>query len=195
MPDAPRVKTDPCRSGAPSGPYDGDVLAGETGETMTPAGAAATIAAIAAELRRKILTGAYQAGDRLPTRAELAAAHGVSLESAGVAHRRLRDEGLVALEQGRGAFVLPVGVYQVAVRIPDGGVTPLHRRGVRVRPGGGVLAAEAEQVQGGRVWRLTVVAADAAAAGVAGLRAVRDAAGGGDWRAASVEAVPGDVTG
>ncbi len=156
---------------------------------MTPAGAAATIAAITADLRRKILAGEYQAGDRLPTRAELAAMHHVSPESAGIAHRRLRDEGLVALRQGSGAFVLAVGAYQVTVRAPGARVTQV-RGGRRARADAAVSRLAVTQEGGDRVWRMVVVAVDAGAAAAIGLAAVRRGAGGGDWRGASVEAAP-----
>ncbi|MFG3418704.1 tyrosine-type recombinase/integrase [Micromonospora sp. NPDC048063] len=60
---------------------------------------------IAAELREQIEAGALRPGDQLPTVAELAGAHGVSV---GTAHRAvglLTSEGLVNVARGRRATV------------------------------------------------------------------------------------------
>ena len=67
---------------------------------------AAWIAAIFREVRSAIYAGEYEAGDRLPTRAELARLKGVSAESIGIVMRMLAAEGLVSSEQGRGTFAL-----------------------------------------------------------------------------------------
>jgi GntR family transcriptional regulator len=59
---------------------------------------------IAAELRRKIRTGVYAPGDRLPSSAALQARHGVSGQTVQHAMNSLRNEGLVETRPGLGWF-------------------------------------------------------------------------------------------
>ncbi len=62
-------------------------------------------AQLASVLRHQIAQGALRAGQRLPTVAELAAAHGVARITARQAYRVLAREGLVHSARGRGTFV------------------------------------------------------------------------------------------
>jgi hypothetical protein len=78
---------------------------------------AASIAAIFREVRSAIYAGEYEAGDRLPTRAQLATLKGVSAESIGIVMRMLAAEGLVSSEQGRGTFALSRRRFRVRVII------------------------------------------------------------------------------
>lgn len=104
------------------------------GASVTPR-EAASIAAIAAEVRAAIYSGAYPVGSQMPTRVKLASDKGVSAESAGIVMRMLAGEGLVSLEQGRGTYVLPRRRFTVRVRIrrPDGGVIPAKARAAASR--------------------------------------------------------------
>ena len=60
---------------------------------------------IAASLREQIQIGHLKPGDRLPTVAELAAAHTVSVGTAHRAIALLKDEGLIEVARGRRATV------------------------------------------------------------------------------------------
>jgi len=60
---------------------------------------------IADELRARIRSGEYAPGDRLPSMADLMAAHRVALGTVKDAIGVLTDEGLAYKEQGRGTFV------------------------------------------------------------------------------------------
>jgi DNA-binding FadR family transcriptional regulator len=62
--------------------------------------------AIAAELRREILRGAWPAGARLPAERDLAARLGVHRSSVREALRQLEQLGLVSIRRGGGATVL-----------------------------------------------------------------------------------------
>lgn len=56
-------------------------------------------------LREKILSGAFVAGDRLPTENELIQQYGVSRITVRQALTALAEEGLIERQQGRGTFV------------------------------------------------------------------------------------------
>ena len=56
-------------------------------------------------LREQIYSGAYGAGDQLPTEAELVADYGVSRITVRQALKTLEEEGLIRREAGRGTFV------------------------------------------------------------------------------------------
>lgn len=60
---------------------------------------------IAADIREKIKSGDYPPDSKIPSRIDLAAAWGVSPETAAKAVRILRDEGLVVIVPSYGAFV------------------------------------------------------------------------------------------
>lgn len=67
-------------------------------------------AQLAAELRAGIATGDFH--HRFPTEEELTARYGVSRNTVREAVRRLRDEGLVERQQGRGTFVAAAEIEQ-----------------------------------------------------------------------------------
>lgn len=98
------------------GPYDvsGDPRLAQA--LVTP-GEAASITAIARELRARIYSGEHPVGSRLPSRIALGSLKGVSAESVGTAMRMLAAEGLVSLEQGRGTYVLPRRRYEVEMSV------------------------------------------------------------------------------
>jgi GntR family transcriptional regulator len=60
---------------------------------------------IAADLRRKIASGEYAAGAKLPSERDLAAQYGVSRPTARLAVTALQSDGQVITVPGRGAFV------------------------------------------------------------------------------------------
>lgn len=63
---------------------------------------------IADDLRRDILSGRLAAGNKLPSFDDLADRHNVDRNTAGRAVARLREEGLVYTQHGRGTFVLDI---------------------------------------------------------------------------------------
>ena len=62
---------------------------------------------LAAILRELIESGELSAGDQLPSELTLQQRHGVARGTVRHAIRQLRDEGLVVVFAGRGAFVTP----------------------------------------------------------------------------------------
>lgn len=58
-------------------------------------------------LREAVATGEYQAGDQLPTEAELRAVYDLSPMTVRRAIAMLLDQGVVSTTRGRGTFVLP----------------------------------------------------------------------------------------
>jgi DNA-binding GntR family transcriptional regulator len=60
---------------------------------------------LAAILRARIASGELPPGRVLPSEATLMQEHGIARETARKAVRVLRDEGLVEIVQGRGAYV------------------------------------------------------------------------------------------
>lgn len=100
---------------------------------------------IAAELRAKIERSAsgFGPGDKLPSVADLQAAHGIAFQTARDVFRALERDGLAFTQQGRGSFVSPfigkltrdgVGRYQPNAR-SEGGArgafeAELHRLGL-----------------------------------------------------------------
>jgi DNA-binding GntR family transcriptional regulator len=62
---------------------------------------------LAAELREDILSGKYQAGDKLPTEFELADQYGLSRQTVRHAFRELVEECLVYRVRGVGTFITP----------------------------------------------------------------------------------------
>jgi GntR family transcriptional regulator len=64
---------------------------------------------LAGILREGIAAGEYAAGRALPSEATLMQQHGLARETVRKAVRVLRDEGLVQIVQGRGAYVTKGG--------------------------------------------------------------------------------------
>lgn len=60
---------------------------------------------IAAAVRRGILEGTIQSGERMPPAAELSASLDVNRNTVLHAYQLLRDEGLLELRRGRGATI------------------------------------------------------------------------------------------
>jgi len=70
-------------------------------------------------LRGGIREGRWQAGDRLPSEAELGAQFGVARMTVNRALRELQLEGLVRREQGRGSFVAPLERVAAQLKLRD----------------------------------------------------------------------------
>lgn len=162
---------------------------------MTPS-EAATIAAVAGIVRRKILSGGYPDG-KVASRMDLSREHGISPESAGVVLRMMRDEGLVTLRQGAGTFVADLRSYRVVVSIER---SPAAQAELR-RQARQVLAAERASpavadlnlstTATGWEWQMTVRSSDPGRAALAAVAAVSLAAGAAaDLSAASVSITP-----
>src|SRR3954468_9212243 len=60
---------------------------------------------VADKLRADIYSGRYRPGDQIPTEVELMAEHGVSRNTARLAHGMLENEGLIIKMRRRGSFV------------------------------------------------------------------------------------------
>lgn len=178
--------------------YDVGNVPESDGEPVNPS-EAATITAVAAIVRGRILRGEYKDG-KVDSRQQLAKDHRISPESAGVVLRMMRDEGLVTLEQGRGTYVCELRAYLVTVTmtgplaygLADRAWKPIEHRmaaAERAEPAvtGLDLATEMDQWE----WQMTVRSADPARAGLIGLSTVIKAAGEGwDFSSARVTAEP-----
>jgi GntR family transcriptional repressor for pyruvate dehydrogenase complex len=70
-------------------------------------------------LRTQIERGEFQPGDRLPTEARLAAAHGVSRSVVREAVHRVKSRGLLVSRQGSGVFVAVVPAHQALAFDPQ----------------------------------------------------------------------------
>ena len=166
--------------------YDVDDITYVAGDPMA-AGEPSSITGVAAALRQEIYSGRHPAGARFRTREDIATEHGVSAESAGVALRMLRAEGLVTLEQGRGTYVCKLSDYRVTVRaeLPPG--PPPADRGstsslVAVRAADPSVRRLRRNVRGAVwEWTMTLRAADAGRAAGAGLAVARRTADSGPW--------------
>ena len=74
------------------------------------------ISRIVEDIMRHVESGALKQGDRLPSEAELATTHNVSVGTAQKALTRLVHSGLIKREQGRGTFVSGPPVAPAEVR-------------------------------------------------------------------------------
>jgi DNA-binding GntR family transcriptional regulator len=74
------------------------------------------LARIQESITRRILSGALNQGDRLPSEEELAATYRVSVGTVQKALGRLAHSGLISREHGRGTFVSSTGVAPAEVR-------------------------------------------------------------------------------
>jgi GntR family transcriptional regulator len=70
-------------------------------------------------LREAIAAGEYQAGDQLPTEAELRAAYDLSPMTVRRAIAMLLDQGVVTTTRGRGTFVLPPRLAAASFGLDD----------------------------------------------------------------------------
>lgn len=83
---------------------------------------------LATRLRRNIENGVFEANSMLASERELAISLGMSRETVRKALRLLEREGVVYSEQGRGTFVAPPAVREMA-RVLDGFTSDARRRG------------------------------------------------------------------
>lgn len=72
---------------------------------ISPASALPKYKRLSDDIRNQIQSGALRPGDRLPSMAEMHAAHGVTPTTVERIYAVLREEGLIVREQGRGTFV------------------------------------------------------------------------------------------
>jgi GntR family phosphonate transport system transcriptional regulator len=73
---------------------------------------------IANDLRRKIQQGVYQVGDKLPSQKELGSSLGVNRHTIRQAFDVLKDEGLLRVDRGLGAFIADAPIrYPIGKRV------------------------------------------------------------------------------
>lgn len=108
------------------------------------------------DLRSEILTGIREPGERLPSENDLAQAYDTSRPTVRRAIARLKAEGLVVTEQGRGAFVRP----KPHVRLRLSGASYRKHRGLGL-PGFNAQVLEQGQSPEQRLREVAVVAAPA----------------------------------
>lgn len=81
-------------------PGRGRRVTGESSSTVTPA----AYERIASELRNRLATGEFRAGDPLPSEAALMSEYGVSRNTVRRAYRYLVEVGAVEIRHGAGAY-------------------------------------------------------------------------------------------
>lgn len=157
-------------------------------EALVNSREAASIAAIAREVRAAIYAGEYQPDDRLPTRAELAKLRGVSAESITIVMRMLAAEGLVSSEQGRGTFVLARRCYRVQVSasggIPDdAGQSAMEalRAAIEAEPAASGLRYEVSMTTGRLAVAMTIETGGLSQAVAVAVTILRDSLSGYGW--------------
>lgn len=77
---------------------------------------------VAASVRRELVAGRLDAGDRLPSAKSVAAVLDVNLHTVLRAYQLLREEGLIELRRGRGAVVTgadPAGAARLRTLVAD----------------------------------------------------------------------------
>ncbi len=104
----PRSQT-PAPRGATSPPRSDTAGRGIARDSFEPA-----YAQLARILRSRIVSGEFQAGDRLPTESELVAAYGLSPMTVRRAIKVLLDERAVSTVPGRGTFVEAASIQAAA---------------------------------------------------------------------------------
>lgn len=73
---------------------------------------------IANDLRQKIQQGVYRAGDKLPSQKQLGAQFGVNRHTVRQAFDLLKDEGLLRIDRGLGAFIADAPIqYPIGKRV------------------------------------------------------------------------------
>src|SRR6476646_10603696 len=85
---------------------------------------------IADRLRDSIAMGEFKPGDVLPSESMINAAFNVSRATARASLERLRQEGLIRRQSGRGSFVLPPRVEQPVNELASFS-EDMRRRGLR----------------------------------------------------------------
>lgn len=75
--------------------------------TVDPDAATPVYRQVAAIIRAAIESGQIPAGRAVPSEKQLMGEYGIARETARKAVKVLRDEGLVEIVQGRGAYVVP----------------------------------------------------------------------------------------
>lgn len=98
------------------------------GEVQEQKGGETLYGRLAERLRRDIDNGVFEANSMLASERELAISLGMSRETVRKALRLLEREGVVYSEQGRGTFVAPPAVREMA-RVLDGFTSDARRRG------------------------------------------------------------------
>jgi DNA-binding GntR family transcriptional regulator len=96
------------------------------------------LAAVSEAITRHIESGALREGDKLPSEAELALMHGVSVGTIQKALARLVSSGLIIREQGRGTFVsgskiAPADVRHLRFRDAEGNELPAYVHALSVK--------------------------------------------------------------
>ena len=111
---------------------------------------------VANALRAAILTKKFTAGDKLPSRAELATTYGVAPMTVQNALRELRDEGLIVSRQGSGVFVRerterPVGLRPHLERAFEAQHVTIDFAGFSGETLHGVIAEPLDKIRIGRL--------------------------------------------